>query len=324
LSGVVAAGVSFGRPFSGFRYGMSGYERDGQALTLDEQNRLTVQTRVITPDWFRALGADLQAGRPFTPADRRGSAPVAIVNEAAARLLWPGQNPIGHRFTIGSRMGQGGDERAGGEIVGVVEDIHEFGPAVPAPPTLYLAHAQWPMGYLGVAVRTTGKPEALVQPARAALEELDPMIPVFQVSTVEQMTRDIVSQPRLYATLLLLFGVVALVLSAIGVYGVLAASVSARGREIGVRMALGARRKAVVVNVISRASVPAAVGLAIGLAAALGTGQVLNRLLFEVSAVDATTYGVVVLTLVGTALLAAWLPARRAARVDPAAALRAE
>ena len=323
IPGVIAVGGVFGMPLTGFSYGISGSELDGRALEQEEQARLTVQVRVVTPDFFETLGIPVRRGRAFTAADRAGAAPVMIVNEAAAELLWPGVESLGHRFTIGSRMQQGG-ERAGGEVVGVVGDVRDRGPSRRGRPTIYLPHAQYPMSFLAFALKTAGDPQALVGPARAALNELDPTIPIFRVRTLAQMTSDAVAQPRLYAVLLTIFAGTALLLAVIGVYGVMSFSVARRTRDIGVRMALGATPGGVLRLVLSEGARITGGGLALGILVAWAGTRLLRAQLYGVQPTDPLTFVAVVVLLSLVAVVACYLPARRATRIDPLVAIKSE
>ena len=324
IPGVTAVGGVFGMPLTGFSYGISGFELDGRALEQEEQARFTVQVRVVTPDFFETLRLPVRRGRAFTVADRAGSAPVMIVNEAAAALLWPGVESLGRRFIIGSRMQQPGGERAGGEVVGVVGDVRDRGPSRSGRPTIYLPHAQYPMGFLAFALKTAGDPQALIGPARAALNELDPTIPMFRVRTLEQMTSDAVAQPRLYAVLLTIFAGTALLLAVIGVYGVMSFSVARRTRDIGVRMALGATPGGVLRLVLSEGARITGGGLALGILVAWAGTRLLRAQLYGVQPTDPLTFLAVVLLLSVVAVVACYLPARRATRIDPLIAIKSE
>jgi hypothetical protein len=299
IPGVTAVGGVFGLPLSAFSYGISGRELDGRALTQDEQARFTVQVRVVTPDLFEALGMPVRRGRAFTAADRVGSPPVIIVNEAAAALLWPGTESLGHRFTVSTRLNQGGEERVGGEVVGVVGDVRDRGPSRPGRPTIYVAHAQWPVDFVAFAMRTEGDPQALLGPARAAVKELDPTIPLFRVRTLEQIAR-------------------------VGVYGVMSFSVARRTRDIGVRMALGATPSGVLRLVLGEGARITATGLALGVLAAWAATRLLRAQLYGVQPTDLTTFLAVALVLSAVAVIACWLPARRATRIDPLIAIKSE
>jgi len=322
LPGVEAAGAVFGLPLSGFRYGISGWALDGRQLDDAEQDRTSVQVRIVTPHYFTAMGIAVRRGRGIEPTDRKGTPPVMVINESAAKLLWPGTDPLGHRFTIGTRLGE--PNRAGGEVVGLIGDIKEDGMGRAASPTIFLAHAQFSEGYLGVAVRTAGDPAALVASVRAALADVDPNVPMYRVRTMRQLLGDAVGQPRLYMLLVGAFAAVALLLAATGLYGVLAQGVAQRTREIGIRVALGAGRRAIVHMVLRQALALAAVSITVGLVATLFATGLLRGLLYDVRPNDPLTLGGVVVTLVAVTSLAAALPARKAARVEPMEALRHE
>lgn len=323
LPGVRAAGASFGLPLSGFGYSISAHAIDGRELSQEEQDQLSVQIRIVTPDYFTAMGVPIRRGRGITATDRAGAAPVMVVNETAARRIWPGVDPIGHRFVIGSRLGLGGD-RAGGEVVGVIGDIREGRLAEAAAPTVYFAHAQYPSGSMSVAIRTAGDPLALAQPVRAALQEIDPGVPLFRLRAMTQFVSDDVAQPRLYTLLLATFALVAIALAGLGLYGVLSQTVLQRGRELGVRMALGASGRDVVRLVVRQATRLAVVGVVLGLAAGAVATRGLEVLLFGVRPQDPVTFAAVGVGLFVLALLASVVPARRAARLDPMVALRTE
>ena len=318
---VESAGAVFGLPLSNFRYSMSTSTLDGVRQTDDEQDRLSLQVRVVTPDYFRTMRIPMTRGRGFAARDGRGAEPVAILSAAAASLLWPGTDPIGHHLEIGSSLGQG-PGRAGGTVVGVVADVRSHGPAAPVRPTLYLVHAQFPMGMVSVVIRTRREPESLVGPARSVLRDLDPDIPMFRVRSMEQVASAAVAQPRLYMLLIVCFATTAILLAAIGLYGVLAFAVGQRTREIGIRIALGAARGQVMTMVMAQAGRLAVTGIVAGLVAAALASRALRSQLFEVSPTDMATYVLVAVVLLTVSLMASWVPARRAARVDPLTAIR--
>jgi len=320
-SDIEAAGAAFDLPLKNFNYSITPSTIDGARLSDDDQDRLIVQVRVVTPDYFKTLGIAVRRGRAFTAADRLGSEPVAVLNETAAARLFPGTDPIGRHAMLGTRLGQGGNS-AGGSIVGIVDDVHDHGPAVPVKPTFYVAHGQFPIDFFSVAVRGRGAPSALVEPLRHIVTELDPDLPMFRVRSMDQIAANAVAQPRLYTVLLGCFAVTALLLVAIGLYGVLAYVVGQRTREIGIRLALGAKRGEVLRMVITQAGKLAITGVAIGLVAAVLASRVLRAQLFEVAPTDTITYVLVGAGLLVVALIASWIPARRAARIDPLAALR--
>jgi putative ABC transport system permease protein len=323
IPGVTSAGAVFGLPLTEFGYSISAYELDGRKLSQEEQDALSVQIRVVTPDYFRAMGIPIRQGRGIAPSDRRGTPPVIVVNETAARRIWPGQDPLGHRLLVGTRLGMGGD-RAGGEVVGVIGDLHERSLALPGRPTMFLAHAQFPTSFMGVAIRTTGDPLALSQAAHAALTATDPNVPLFRLRSMQQLVDANIAKPRAYTVLLGVFALVAITLAGVGLYGVLSQSVAQRGRELGVRMALGASAHDVVALVLRQGVRLAAAGVTLGLVAAIAATRAMQSLLFGVRAQDPTTFAAVGCGLFVLVLLASLLPARRATRMDPMDALRTE
>jgi predicted permease len=323
VPGVESAGAIFGLPLTDFRYTISMSTLDGRRLEDDEQNARSLQIRVVTPGYFNALGVPVLRGRPFNRNDRLGALPVVLVNESAASRLWPNESALGHQFTLGTRMGQGG-ANAGGTVIGVVRDVHDFGPVARVAPTVYLAHAQFPVGFATLAVRTATPPPGLMETLRGLVNDLDPNLPIFRVRTMDQIAADAVAQPRVYLLLLSLFAIVAVLLAALGIYGVLMHTVAQRTREIGIRLALGANRREVVSLIVRQAVLLAVAGLGIGLALAFGTTRLMTSLLFQVTPSDATTYALVAASLLGVAILASYLPARRASRIDPVRALKYE
>src|SRR5687767_1948763 len=218
---VASAGAVFGLPLSGMSFGISTSTIDGRRLSDDEQDALTLQIRVVTPDYFKTMSIPVARGRGFTASDRRGASSVAILNRAAAERIWPGGEPLGHEIRIGTRFGLGG-EQAGGVIIGVVGDVRERGPAVRVPPTLYLSHAQWPVDSMTVVAKSRGEPASLVEPMRSVLQNLDPYVPMFAVRSMPQIVSNAVAQPRLYMVLIVAFAATAMLLAALGLYGVLA------------------------------------------------------------------------------------------------------
>lgn len=321
--GVEAAGAIFGLPLTNFGYTISMSTLDGRRLQNDEQEAQSLQVRVVTPDYFRSMAIPIVRGRTFTSSERIGAVPAVLINETAATRLWPTENALGHEFTLGTRMGQGGAS-AGGTIIGVVRDVHDFGPVQAVRPTVYLAHAQFPMGFMTVTVRAGGEPATLVEPLRGLVAELDADLPIFRVRTMDQIAADAVAQPRVYLLLLSLFAGTAVLLAALGIYGVLMHAVAQRTREIGIRLALGAGRGEVVGMIVRQAVVLAVAGLGIGLALAFGASRLMRGLLFGIEPSDAMTYAMVVTGLFGVAILASYLPARRASKIDPVRALRYE
>lgn len=318
---VESAGAISGLPLTNPSYGITVATLDGVALSDEEQDHLTLQIRIVTPEFFRAMAIPIAQGRAFTDQDRMGAARVVVLNETAAGRIWPGATALGHQIEIGTGFGMGAG-RAGGAVVGVVGDVRDFGPASRPAPTLYLAHGQWPLDSMSFAVKSRGEPSAVIEPVRVLLRELDADVPMFDVRSMPQIRDVAVAQPRLYLVLIASFAITAMLLAAIGLYGVLAYAVGQRTREIGIRLALGANRREVVRMVMSQAGTLAVAGVAMGLVAALLASRLLRAQLFEVAPTDATTYVLVAVGLLMVSLLASWIPARRAARIDPMAALR--
>jgi predicted permease len=310
-------------PLTNFRYVISMSTLDGRRLDNDEQMRRSLQVRVVTPDYFKAVGIPIVQGRAIGPGDVLGSTLSVVVNETAASALWPGAPPLGHEFTLGTRLGQGG-VNAGGTVVGVARDVRDHGPSAPVRPTVYLSHAQFPVSFVTIAVRGANGAPVPVESLRSILADLDAELPMFSVRTVEQLSASAVAQPRVYLFLLSLFAGTAVLLAAIGIYGVLAHAVSQRTREIGIRLALGAGRREVVAMVVGQAAGLAGAGLIAGLVLALVATGSLRTLLFGIEPTDIPTYVTVGLALLAVALLASFVPAQRAARVDPVSALRHE
>ena len=325
LPGVEAASAIFGMPLTDFSYQISVHELDGRVLPSDEADQLpSPQIRIVAPDYFKVLGITVLRGRPITDVDNAAAPPAVVVNETTARLYWPGQEAVGRELTVGTSFGLGRG-RVGGTVVGVVADTKDFGPGEAAKPELFLSHSQVPVTFMSVAVRTASpNSEALLGSIRSRLHDIDPNIPIYQARTIDELLGESVAKPRFYMLLLGAFALCALVLATIGIYGVMSYVVGQRTHEIGVRMALGARGSQVLRDVVARGMRPAVAGLVAGLAGALVLTSVLSKLLYGVSATDPLTFVGVAVLLAAVALLANWIPARRAARVDPAIALRSE
>ena len=323
LPGVERVAGIFGLPLTGFNYTISVERLDGAPAYDEPGEERYTQVRVVTPGYFRAMEIPLLAGRPLAQTDRAGTEPVVVVNESAAELLWPGGDPLGHRFELGTTLGLGGP-RIGGTVVGVVADVRHHGPAEAPRPEVYAAHGQFPVDFLSMTVRTSMPPASLVNPVREQLRALDRSLAMDDVRTMEQRLAASVAQPRLYALLLSVFAAAALLLAAVGIYGVMSCAVRNRVNEIGIRRALGAEARDVLRMVVGSAMSLALGGLALGLLAAFALTRVLAGFLYGVSATDPLTFAAVAILLTAVALLASFIPARRAARVDPMIALREE
>ena len=283
----------------------------GVGGTADQQIRLDVMH--VSADYFRAMGIPMRAGRTFTSTDRAGAPVVWIVNEAFVKRYWPNESAVGKTL----RMGNGSIE-----VVGVVGDFRQKNLAAPAEPTAYLHYLQNMRAGMSIAVRTNGNPLRYTNAVREAIWSVDRDETITSMETLESIVGGHVARPRLLATLLLLFGVMGLSLGALGIYGVLAYAVSQRRQEIGVRVALGATPKAVLRLIVGQGMALAGIGVLAGVLGALALTRVMATVLYEVRATDPATFAVVIVVLLGAGLLASWLPAQRALRIDPVQALR--
>jgi putative ABC transport system permease protein len=274
----------------------------------------------VTPGFFSTLGIPLIRGRDFTEGDHAEAPGVVIISEAMARRYWPNEDPIG------KRLRESGSGNPWFSIVGVAGEVKYRGlPQNPnADPDVYFPLMQRPTGNLNLAIRASVDPNSLVAAARGVLQKLDPDLPAYSVTTMAEQVASQTRQSRFSAWLLGIFGGLALALAAVGIYSVMAYAVEHRSREIGIRMAMGARAADVLKMVISQGMRLALLGVALGLGAALALTQLMKRLLFGVAAADPLTYGVIALLLTLVALLACWVPARRATKVDPIIALKCE
>lgn len=272
---------------------------------------------IVTPGYFEALGIPLLRGRTFSERDGADDL-VLLVNQAFARRVWPGQEAVGQRLWLG--------EQAPFEVVGVVGDVRNDGLAAPAETALYVPSAVFQRSSVKIFVRAVPglAPEALAAPVRQAIWELDPQQAIADLAPLRQLVAGTVARPRLFAVLLGAFSAAAVALAGLGLYGVIAYGVRRRTREIGVRMALGAGRGAVTRLVVSEGAMLAGAGVVCGLAAAFALARLMRGLLFGIGATDPSTYAAAALLVASVALLASWLPARRAARLDPYSALRAD
>jgi predicted permease len=269
------------------------------------------------PGYFQAMGTRLLQGREFTAQDDEQALQVAIINESFARRFFPGENPLGKQFSLGR------PEAAKVQVIGVVEDGKYAG--LNEDPKPYVSRPLWQsqVGSTSVVVRTAGDLPALIAAVRREVQQLDPQIPVATSTLVEKLSLPLLPA-RIVASVLGGFGLLALALAAIGIYGVMSYAVAQRTREIGVRMALGAEAIDVVKLIVRQGMTLALAGLAIGLAGALAATRLMASVLYGVSATDTTTFVVVPLLLALVVLIACYLPARRAAKVDPIIALRCE
>jgi predicted permease len=309
LPGVVSVGAVKDPPLrgAGERFG---FRIPGRTVPAG-QDPPSAAAMHVSYGYFATIGAELD-GREFMPRDRPGAPLVFVVNEAFARQYFPGERAVGKRLDVGVPV----------EIVGVVGNIRQLAMAEPAAPTIYVHNLQNARVKTTLVVRAGGDPAALAGPVREAIWSIDPRQAITEVFTFDESVSLALSRPRLVAVLLGAFGVMGLALGALGIYGVVNALVGERRREIGVRLALGARPRDVLVMVVRGGLLVAAIGAAIGLGGAVALSRVLSAMLFDVDPVDTATYGGMAVVLLLTASLASYLPARRAARVDPVETLR--
>jgi putative ABC transport system permease protein len=290
----------------------------------------SVQYRAIDGHYFESLRIALLNGRLFTEQDTQNSQPVAIVNQVLARRFWTNQNPIGKVITLYApeSLIQAGQLPAGYHIpritvVGVVADVHYGGLAQQVAPVVYAPFVQndW-RNSMSLTVRVNSSPDKIVSAVRNAVFEIDKNQPIANVLTMDEMVSASVAQPRLQGLLLGLFGGLAMVLVAVGIYGLISYSVAQRTNEIGIRMALGADRFAVLRMVLSQALILAGIGLIVGLICAAIFTRVLQSMLFGVKPTDPVIFTVILAFLLAVVFLASYVPARRATKVEPVEALR--
>ncbi|MGH9353147.1 MAG: ABC transporter permease, partial [Terriglobia bacterium] len=279
--------------------------------------------QVVSPGYFRTMGVRLIAGRLFDDRDGPNAPKVAIVNETMARRFWGNQSPIGRRLAPWY------DEKNWCTVVGLIADVKNGGLEKPTGTELYLPFAQVDapvpvMGSSYIGVRTARASSAAVGEVRRAVHDLDPTLPLAHIRSMDDVMSAAQARPRFLAMLLTLFSIVALTLAAVGIYGVISYSVAQRTKEFGIRMALGAPRRSVLRLVVGQGITLALIGVGIGIVAALGLTRFLANLLYGVKPTDPLTFIAVALILLGVALLACYIPARRATKVDPVVALRHE
>ncbi len=318
-AGVSVAGATLAVPLSGTNIIFSFSVTGRPPVPVSQQPAM--QVRIASAAYFRAVGIPLQRGRFFNRSDRAGSSPVALISESAAREHFSGDDPIGKTIELGWRRENG---LVNGEVVGVVADVKEGGLAEPDAPQIYLLHEQWPLPFMTVVLKTTVPPLSISDAARSAVHDLDPALPVTNVRTLDQVVSRSIAQPRFYMLLLTAFAAVALILAAVGIFGVLSYVVAQRAREIGIRMALGAGQRSVVVLVVRQAMTLSVAGVLIGLCGTYYVTRALDTLLFATSRADAAALAGAAGLLLVVALAASYIPARRATRVDPVIALRSE
>lgn len=322
LPGVVAAGYTTSVPLS-WKGGTSGFYPEGltqpsAGLSFDANHR------EVSSNYLQALRVPLLKGRYFTPQDNDRSVPVVIINETMARQYWPGSSALGRRI----KLGDPAEDIPWFEIVGIVGDVRQMGLTEPIKAEMYLPYQQittqpWFVPR-DLAIRTTGDPTNLVGAVREVIREVDPDQPISNVATMSELLGEEASQRRVGMIMLTAFSILALLLAVIGIYGVLAYFVSQRTSEIGVRLALGATPRDIMLMILRRGMILTLLGVSIGLFAAYGVTRLMSTLLFEVKAADPLTFMVVPILLTIAALFACAIPARKAMKVEPLVALRYE
>jgi len=313
---VEAAGAVSYAPLAGGDL-IQSFDREGHASEVPGQSP-SANYYAVTPDYFRALGIPLRRGRGFAETDGRGEGPVAIVDETFVRRFLPGEDPIGKRLRFGN------DQERWREIVGVVGAVTHYSLERGTNAAIYEPYAQNPMAEMSLVLRTRSDPASLAAAAKAAVYSVDADQPVSGIRTMDSVLDAAVAPRRFPMALLAIFAGVAVLLSLVGLAGLVSYAVSQRTHEIGVRLALGAEASDIVRLVVGEGTRLALAGIALGLVGAVGLSRFAAALLFGVSAVDLETFAVVPLLLTLAALAASWIPARRATRVDPWKALRAE
>jgi putative ABC transport system permease protein len=316
--GVVAASAVLIRPMEGHVGWDTPFALEGQSEAEARKNRVP-NFEVVTPHYFRVFGIPVKAGREFSDQDTDQTAPVAIISETMARTMFgPGVDPVGKRLKLDLRV------ESWRTIVGVAGDAR-YRELEDIRFDLYIPFAQWPTGFVNhFAVRTTAEPSAMLATVRREVAALDPTLAVSRVATMDELVATHLARPRFSAVLLNWLGGLAMLLAAVGIFGVMAYSVAQRSGELGVRIALGAQTGHILKLVIGQGMRLVAVGVAIGLAASFALTRLIAKLLFNVSATDPLTFTVIALLLIFVALLACYIPARRATKVDPMIALRTE
>ena len=317
LPGVEAAGIASTLPTGG-SFDRAGFQIQDRMISDPEVP--SVDRYQVSPDYFRAMRIPLKRGRLFTEADTAGASPVAIISEMTAREMWPNEDPIGKRIQLGGRH----EDRPWAEIIGIVGDVHQYGLDSPATPQAYLLYTHEPFTRPCLVIRSRLNTDALTREIGGQVRALDKSVAMWNPALMEEILSGSLARRRFTTGLFSCFGFLALLLSAIGIYGVMAYQVAQRTGEIGIRMALGAQRRDVLTMVLSGGGRLVSLGMGFGLCGAVGLGRLLQSQLYGVSPNDPQTLGGVVILVMLVALFACFAPTRRATRVDPVVALRYE
>lgn len=321
LNGVEAVGAVSHLPLDDYPNWYSPYAREG--LTEDQKKNLLADYRCVTPGYFQAIGAKLLVGRYFNNFDRAESGNVVIIDDLLAHQTWPNDTAIGKRLEV-ERFVEGGFEPAQAEVVGVIEHIRHHSLTKQLRGQIYIPFTQSARPHLSYVIKTTDEPLALVSAIRRELKGMDSKLAISKVRPLQEYVERDMASADFTAILATIFGLLALALAALGIYGVLSYAVVQRLREIGVRMALGAQRRDILLMVIRQGLMTTLIGVGIGLIASFWVTRLLSNLLFGVTAYDPQTFITVPVLLCFVALLACYIPARRATKVDPLEVLRHE
>jgi putative ABC transport system permease protein len=318
LPGVKAAGTTSVLPLSD--------NFDGRGLAVEDHPKprgeeITVDLYVTTPGYLKAMEIPLLSGRLITDQDTKDSPNVALINKTMAAQLWPNEDPLGKRIKF---PGSDKNPQPWRTIVGTVSDVSQYALDKTPPMQIYLPHTQFPTSFNSIVVRTQNEPTALIGAIRREIQAVDKDQAVFNVTTLEELIGDSILIRKFFMLLLLAFAALALTLAAVGIYGVMSYVASQRTHEIGIRMALGAQTRDVLKLIIGNGMALTFIGVAAGLAGAFALTRLMAGLLFGVSATDTITFLIVSVGLTLVALLACYIPARRATKVDPLVALRYE
>ena len=318
LPGVKAVGITSVLPLSD--------NFDGRGLVVEDFPRsrgeeISVYLYVTTPGYLQAMNIATLNGRALADQDTSESPKVALINQTMANQLWPSQNPVGKRIAFPS---DAATSRPWRTVVGVVRDVTQYGLDKKAPMQIYLPHSQFPTSFNTIVVKTESDPAAMTNAVRGAILSVDKDQAVFNVTTLEQLLGESIARRKFFMLLLLVFAGLALTLAAIGIYGVMSYVASQRTHEIGIRMALGAQGKDVLRLIIGNGMTLALIGVVLGLLGAFALTRVMAGILFGVTATDALTYISVSGGLIVVALLACYVPAHRATKIEPLVALRYE
>ncbi len=316
LPGVLSVGTSYSLPMSSVAFAWEPVTIEGY-VPKTAQERIITNVRIVSSGYFSAMGIPLVKGRLFDERDTRGEPGTVIIDEAMARRFWPDQDPIGRRM-------RRGDDDQWRTIIGIISDAKQFSPEKEPPIAVYYPSEQINARSMFLVIRTDSDPADMTQVVMRAIKSVDPEVPAFDLDSMEQRLHDSFARRRLAMVLLAVFALVALLLAAIGIYGVISYWVEQRTHEIGIRMAIGARPFSILGLVISQTLILVVSGITIGLICAIAVSKVISSMLFNVSATDLFTFAIASIILGGVALLAGFIPALRAIRVDPMVSLRSQ